>query len=77
MSCYVEMFGKHMIETSCARQSTVALSSGEAEYYALTRGVSGPDHVPTSLGSDWVQAANHGKDRFHGRSWNSAPQRLW
>ena len=28
-----------MIETSCARQATVALSSGEAEYYALTRGV--------------------------------------
>ena len=27
------------IETSCARQATVALSSGEAEYYALTRGV--------------------------------------
>ena len=39
LSCYVEMFGKHMIETSCARQSTVALSSGEAEYYALTRRV--------------------------------------
>ena len=38
MSCCVEMFGKLMIETSCARQSTVALSSGEAEYYALTRG---------------------------------------
>ncbi|CAE7698042.1 RE1, partial [Symbiodinium microadriaticum] len=39
MSGYVEMFGRHMIETSCARQATVALSSGEAEYYALTRGV--------------------------------------
>ena len=39
MSGYVEMFGSHMIETSCARQATVALSSGEAEYYALTRGV--------------------------------------
>ena len=37
--CYVEMFGKRMIETSCARQSTVAPSSGEAEYYALTRGI--------------------------------------
>ena len=30
---------KHLIETSCARQCVVALSSGEAEYYALTRGV--------------------------------------
>ena len=39
MSSYCEFFGKHLIETSCARQSVVALSSGEAEYYALTRGV--------------------------------------
>ena len=39
MSCYVEMFGKHMIEASCARQATVALSLGEAEFYALTRGI--------------------------------------
>ena len=31
MSSYSEFFGKHLIETSCARQS--------AEYYALTRGV--------------------------------------
>ena len=30
---------RKMIETSCAWQSTAALSSGEAEYYALTRGV--------------------------------------
>ena len=39
MSSYSEFFGRHLIETSCARQSVVALSSGEAEYYALTRGV--------------------------------------
>ena len=37
MSGHVEMFGSHMIETSCARQATVSLFSGEAEYYALTR----------------------------------------
>ena len=27
----------HLIDTSCAKQSIVALSSGGAEYYALTR----------------------------------------
>ena len=39
MSSYSEFFGRHLIETSCARQSVVALSSRKAEYYALTRGV--------------------------------------
>ena len=40
MSCYAIRRGEHLLDTSCARQSTVALSSGEAEYYALTRGAS-------------------------------------
>eukprot|EP00435_Cladocopium_sp_Y103_P039764 s3333_g10.t1 len=38
MSAYAEKFGVHLIETSCARQTVVALSSGEAEFYSLTRG---------------------------------------
>ena len=38
MSSYTEKLGSHLIDSSCARQSVVALSSGEAEYYALTRG---------------------------------------
>ena len=38
MSSYVERFGHHMIDASCNRQSVVALSSGEAEFYAITRG---------------------------------------
>ena len=40
MSAYAERFGNRLIDTSCAKQSIVALSSGEAEYYALalTRG---------------------------------------
>ena len=38
MSAYSLRYGKHLLDTSCARQSVVALSSGEAEYYALTRG---------------------------------------
>ena len=40
MSCYAIRFGEHLLDTSCAQQSTVALSSGEAECYALTRGAS-------------------------------------
>ena len=38
MSSYTERFGQHLIDSSCARQSVIALSSGEAEFYALTRG---------------------------------------
>lgn len=38
MSCCVERFGSHVIDCSCGRQSVVALSSGEAEFYSMTRG---------------------------------------
>ena len=38
MSSYSIKFGKHLLDTSCAKQSIVGLSSGEAEYYAITRG---------------------------------------
>ena len=38
MSALAERFGCHLIDSSCARQSVVALSSGEAEFYSLTRG---------------------------------------
>ncbi|CAE7276044.1 true, partial [Symbiodinium sp. CCMP2592] len=38
MSSYAERFGKHLIDASCAKQSVIALSSGEAEFYALVRG---------------------------------------
>ena len=37
-SSYSERFGSHLIDSSCARQRVIALSSGEAEFYALTRG---------------------------------------
>ena len=37
MSSSMERFGAHVIDASYARQSVVALSSGEAEFYALTR----------------------------------------
>ena len=38
MSSYSIKFGKHLLDTSCAKQSIVALSSGKAEYYVITRG---------------------------------------
>ena len=40
MSCYAVKYGLHLLDTSCARQTVIALSFGEAEYYALTRGAS-------------------------------------
>eukprot|EP00435_Cladocopium_sp_Y103_P015181 s2139_g3.t1 len=38
MSSLAIRLGSHLLDTSCGKQSTVALSSGEAEYYAITRG---------------------------------------
>ena len=40
MSYYAIRFGEHLLDTSWARQCTGALSSGEADYYDLRRGVS-------------------------------------
>ena len=31
-------YGKHLLDSSCAKQSFIALSSGESEFYALVRG---------------------------------------
>ena len=45
MSCSVERFGKHMVESSCGRQSLVALSSAEAEFYGMITGA--PSGVQT------------------------------
>ena len=38
ISALSERFGEHLIEHSCTKQSAIALSGGEAEYYVLTRG---------------------------------------
>ena len=38
VSSLSERFGSHLLDASCAKQSVVALSSGEAEFYAITRG---------------------------------------
>ena len=37
VSCTVERYGSHMIDCSVAKQSLVALSSGEAEFYGIVR----------------------------------------
>ena len=39
VSCTVERYGSHMIDCSVAKQSLVALSSGEAEFYGIVRAV--------------------------------------
>ena len=38
-SCTVERCGSHMLDCSVAKQSLVALSSGEAEFYGIVRAV--------------------------------------
>ena len=38
MSSLAVRFGSHLLETSCSKQSLVALSSGESEFYSLVRG---------------------------------------
>ena len=38
MSCYHLYFGGHLIETQSARQQSIALSSGESEFYAMSLG---------------------------------------
>ena len=39
VSCLAERFGGHLLEVSVAKQTVVALSSGEAEFYAIVRAV--------------------------------------
>ena len=46
------MFGKHCIKWSCGWQSTIALSLGEAEYYAGVKGA-GVGLQLQSLLADW------------------------
>ena len=39
VSCTVERYGDHMLDCSVAKQTLVALSSGEAEFYGIVRAV--------------------------------------
>eukprot|EP00971_Amphidinium_carterae_P036387 715333-Amphidinium_carterae.1 len=38
VDCVHEFMGRHLLDTSTTQQQLIALSSGEAEYYALVRG---------------------------------------
>ena len=38
-SGYVALLGRHCLGTKCKHQSVIALSSGEAEFYALVSGL--------------------------------------
>ena len=37
VSCSTERFGQHLLEVSVAKQSVVALSSSESEFYGIVR----------------------------------------
>ena len=37
-TCVVERFGRHVLDTVSVTQGSVALSSGEAEFYAAIKG---------------------------------------
>ena len=37
VSCLAERYGDHLLEVSVAKQTVVALSSGEAEFYGIVR----------------------------------------
>ena len=39
MSCTVESYGNHLLDCSIAKQSLVAQSSGEAEFYGIVTAV--------------------------------------
>ena len=39
VTCTAERYGDHLLEMTSARQSIVALSSGEAEFYGIVKGV--------------------------------------
>ena len=53
VSCTVERYGSHMIDCSVAKQSLVALSSGEAEFYGIVKAVATSKHTSnTDLGTD-------------------------
>ena len=51
-SGFIAMLGKHCIGTKCRHQSTIALSSGEAEFYASVSAISRAIGLKQLLG-DW------------------------
>ena len=56
MSCTVERYCSHMLDRSVAKQSLVALSSGEADFYGIVRAVSTSKQTSQILEQIGVQA---------------------
>ena len=56
MSSYSIKYGEHLLDTSCAKQSIVALSSGEAEFYAITAKAAGAPNTISTVST--AQAAS-------------------
>ena len=55
-SCTVERYGSHMLDCSVAKQSQVALSSGEAEFYGIVRAVATSKQTSQNLEQIGMQA---------------------
>ena len=56
MSCTVERYGSHKLDCSVAKQSLVALSSGEAEFYGTVRTVATPKQTAQILEQSGMKA---------------------
>ena len=55
-SCTVERYGSHMIDCSVAKQSLVALSFGEVEFYCIVRAVATSKQTSQILEQIWMQS---------------------
>ena len=55
VSCIAERCGSHMLDCSVAKQSLVALSSGEAEFHGIVMAVATPRQTSQVLGQIGVQ----------------------
>ena len=56
VSCTVERYGSHMLDCSVAKQSLVALSSGETEFYCIVRAVATSKQTSQILEQIWMQS---------------------
>ena len=56
VSCLVERLGNHILEVSVAKQTVVALSSGESEFYAIVRAAAHGMQTRQLLGTVGVDA---------------------
>ena len=87
-SGFVALIGRHCVSTKCKHQSVIALSSGEAEFYALASGLArgiGLQQLVRDwdwsldlvLGSDSTTAITMATRHGHGRAKHMSVQYLW